>query len=110
MDQLDKKIIGYLAIEGPLRVTALADKIFDNENKYAREKNASTLRYRLRRMSDYGLVRYDEQSREYTLTECIICDRCTVTLHDDVDIPFEVGPAIMFRLPEADFLLLLEQP
>jgi len=110
LDQLDKKIIGYLAIEGSLRVTALADKIFDNENKYAREKNANKLRYRLRRMADCGIVLYDERSREYSLTECIICDRCTVTLHDGVDLAFEVGPAIMFRLPDVDFLLLLEQP
>lgn len=110
MDPLDKQIIGYIAIEDSLRVTALADKIFENDNKYEREKNASTLRYRLRRMVDHGLLNYDEKTREYSLTECIICDRCTVILHDGEDIPLSMGPAILFRLPDVDFLLLLEQP
>ncbi len=110
MDQLDKQIIGFIAMEGSLRVTALASKIFDTCNKYEKEKNASALRYRLRRMLDHGLLQYDERTREYSLTECIICDRCTVILHDGEDIPIEMGPAILFRLHDADFLLLLQQP
>lgn len=101
MDEIDKKILGYIIRDGPLSASNLVKLVFDPVNRVDRQRCYVKLRYRLDKMVAGSMLDLDDRTRQFSLHDCIISDESTLVLHTSTgDVAVDTGPTICFIRPD----------